>query len=123
MRLSKVSRSELNLLTGLKVLVGVYIAGYQGDRATLTLRADRTFTNSIQLRDGEVVENRGMWKASNLSPKFRQTVVAFSDFRVFPSFSLENLNWATEAQRTWFWQIELCFDSDVGYCYVKKGNS
>jgi hypothetical protein len=31
--------------------------------------------------------------------------------------------WVSEVERTWLGQIQLCFDSDVGYCYVKQSNS
>ena len=30
--------------------------------------------------------------------------------------------WVSEVEQTWLGQLRLCFDSDVGYCYVKHGS-
>jgi hypothetical protein len=48
--------------------------------------------------------------------KSRQTRIAFSLVHLVVTSS----QWVTEVERTWSGYFLLCFDSDVGYCYVKQ---
>jgi hypothetical protein len=105
-------------------LIGVYVAGYRGDTATLSLKADHTYTQIIRLKDGQTLESEAAWKSSNIES--RQTVVEFSIYGVFPAYAAQsslaarNMPWVIEVDRTYLGRIEICFDSDVGYCFVKQ---
>lgn len=104
-------------------LLGVYIASYRGDTATLSLKADRTYTHVLQLKDGQALETGATWKATQLNSGLRRTVVEFFSFRVIPSYAeTRNAGWATEVERTWLGRVRLCFDDDVGYCYIKQAS-
>ena len=49
--------------------------------------------------------------------------IEFFNFDLIPSYKEKrNAQWATEVERTWLGRVQLCFDSDVGYCYIKQGN-
>jgi hypothetical protein len=105
-------------------LLGVYIANYRGETATLSLKADHTYTHVIQLKGAQTLEAGSTWKASRVTSGLTRTVVEFSNFRVIPSFGeAKKVGWASEVERTWLGRIQLCFDSDVGYCYVKQVSS
>jgi hypothetical protein len=104
-------------------LVGDYVANYGGETATLSLKADHTYTHTFQYEGSGTPETGSTWQSSDVTSRPPQTVVEFSNFRVIPSFKdAHGQGWSTEVDRTWFGQIRLCYDSDVGYCYVKKAN-
>jgi hypothetical protein len=101
-------------------LVGEYVASYRGETATLKTRADHTYTHVVQLENGQTLEAESTWKSSLLSGQTR-TVVDFSNFRPIPSLGEpKKVGWVSEVERTWLGRIQICFDSDVGYCYVKR---
>ena len=105
-------------------LIGVYVASYRGDTAMLRLGADHICTHVIRLKDGQTVEGEPTWKASYVGADTHRTVVEFSNFIIIPSFSKgKKVQWATEVDRTWLGRIQLCVNSDVGYCYVKLTSS
>jgi hypothetical protein len=101
-------------------LVGVYVANYRGDTGTLSLMADHTYTHIIQLKDGHIQEVRATWKISRVTGS---TFVEVINFRALPSFGGVGTGWITEPERSWSGHIQLCFDSDVGYCYIKLQKS
>jgi hypothetical protein len=101
-------------------LLGDYVAKYRGEMGTLSLKANHTYTHTVQLESGQVLEDGSTWKSSQVTSGLTRTVVEISGFRVIPSFGGTKREWATEVERTWFGRIQLCFDSDVGYCYVKQ---
>lgn len=106
-------------------LIGVYVASYRGDLATLSLKADHSYTHVIRLKDGQKLEAEATWKASQVaSGSTKSTVVEVSNFRAVPSFTeARKSGWASEVDRTWLGQLRLCFDTDAGYCYVKRASS
>jgi hypothetical protein len=110
-------------------LVGNYIANYGGETATLVLKPDHTYVHTTRANDGQIVEDVATWKSTQReTARYRTTVVEFWDFRLIPSFKEPDkdkskkakIGWATEVELDWLWRIQLCFDSDVGYCYVKQ---
>jgi hypothetical protein len=101
-------------------LVGEYTANYMGETATLSLRADHTYTHVFRLKDIEAFKTGSTWKSSDVTSGVTRTVVEFSSFRVIPSFGDTQGRWATEVERTWLGRVQLCYDSDVGYCYVRQ---
>jgi hypothetical protein len=102
-------------------LLGDYTANYRGETATLSLKVDHTYTHIIRLESGQTLEAGSTWKSSQVTSGLTRTVVEFSNFRVIPSFGgAQTVGWASEVERTWLGRIQLCFDSDVGYCYVKQ---
>jgi hypothetical protein len=47
-------------------------------------------------------------------------VIDFLDFKVVPSYTdAKKSGWVSEIETTLLGQIQLCVDSDVGYCYKK----
>ena len=104
----------------------VYIASHHGDTATLSLRSDHTYTHTIRRGDGQILTSEGAWK-SILHQK--QTYIEFPDFQVVPYYGLLNPNrvrnrsWTIAIERTYLRSIEICFDDDVGYCYIQQSNS
>jgi hypothetical protein len=103
--------------------VGEYIASYRGETATLKIKTDHTYTHVVQLESGQTLEAKSTWKSSLVSG-LTQTVVDFSNFHPIPSLGEpEKVGWVSEVERTWLGRIQLCFDSDVGYCYVKQASS
>ena len=82
--------------------------------------ADHTYTNVVQLKDGNTQEFKSTWNISHVTGT---TFVEVVNFRALPSFGGVGKGWITEPERTWFGHIQLCFDSDVGYCYVKVPRS
>jgi hypothetical protein len=106
-------------------LVGDYVASYGDETATLSLKADHTYAHSVSASGHQVAQQVSTWKASQMSTAGRNsTVVDFSGFLAIPSFKEKQnvkVGWATEVDQTWLGRTRLCFDSDVGYCYVKQG--
>ena len=101
-------------------LVGNYVANYGNETATLSLKADRTYAHAIRVNGAHIADDAGPWTQMVSSGR---TVVEFSDFRVVPSYRerrREKGGWATEVEWTWLGRLQLCFDSDLGYCYVKQ---
>jgi hypothetical protein len=101
-------------------LVGDYVANYGNETATLSLKADRTYTHGIRLNGAPIADNAATW---NQVVSSGRTVVEFSNFRVVPSYGERQkvkAGWATEVDWTWLGRLQLCFDSDVGYCYIKQ---
>jgi hypothetical protein len=102
-------------------LVGKYIANYKGEMATLSLKDDHTYMHIIQLENGQTLAAGSTWKSSQVTSGLTRTVVEFSNFSVIPSFGkAEKIGWASEVERTWQGRVQFCFDSDVGYCYIKQ---
>lgn len=102
-------------------LIGDYVANYRGQTAALSLNADHTYKHVIQLKSGEPLETGSTWRSSQVTSGPTRTVVEFANFGAIPSFKpAKGEGWATEVERTWLGRIQLCFVSDVGYCYVKK---
>jgi len=108
-------------------LVGSYVANYGGETATLSLRADRTYTHTVRANGRQIEEQVSTWKASQLAASgVERTAVDFSGFVAIPSFRDKQkvgVGWVSEVESTWLWPIQLCFDSDIGYCYVKRSAS
>lgn len=105
-------------------LVGFYVANYGGDTATLTLLDDHTYAHVVTFKGGHA-EQKDTWKRSQVTAEgSTRTVVDFNDFRVTPAFAeAKKRGWAVEVDRDLFGHIELCFDSDVGYCYIKQSRN
>jgi hypothetical protein len=107
-------------------LVGVYVAAYKGDRATLFLNADYTYRHVIQAQDGQRLEDGSTWHVHRPDGSSRHMRLVFANFRVVPAFMDEKraiVGWSTSVEKTWLGRYQLCFDSDVGYCYVKQSGS
>jgi hypothetical protein len=105
-------------------LIGSYIANYGGETATLTVRADHTYTHAVVANGHQISEQVSTWKATQLSSSWViTTAVDFKDFFPTPSFKDvkkgKEGGWVSEVDQTWLGQPQLCFDSDIGYCYVK----
>jgi len=105
-------------------LVGDYVANYGNETATLSLKADRTYTHTVQANGRRVEEQTSTWKATQLATPGRETTaVDFPGFVAVPSFRAKEsvkAGWVSEVERTLLGRLQLCFDSDVGYCYVKQ---
>jgi hypothetical protein len=110
-------------------LVGNYIAYHRGEIAKLVLKPDSTYVHTTLAKDGRIVEDVATWKATQRKLNGREySLVEFWDFRLIPSFEEPDkekakkakIGWVTEVELDWLWRIQLCFDSDVGYCYVKQ---
>jgi hypothetical protein len=104
-------------------MIGEYVATYRSDHATLTLNADRTYKHVIKLKDGQILVNDGTWETHGSDQGQQRTRIEFFKFRVIPSYlgeKREEVGWSTEVERDWLARIQLCFDSDVGYCYIKR---
>lgn len=110
-------------------IIGVYEAANWGildwgDGATLRLDTNGTFTHSIRLRNGERHDSVGKWKLSRSTFRGGEVVmVEFAKFDLIPSFGFgaSTDQWSTDVWRNWLGHKQFCYDSDVGYCYVKKG--
>jgi hypothetical protein len=93
-----------------------------GDGATLRLDANGTFTHSIRLKNGESHGSAGSWKFHRLTSKGDEyVVIEFAKFDLIPSFGFgaSTDQWSTTVWRNWLGHVQFCYDSDVGYCYVK----
>jgi hypothetical protein len=102
-------------------IVGVYEAEFKGDRATLTLNKDRTCRQAIQQKDSRNLDSDCTWYIYQKESDFR---IVFSDFELLPSFGhSRKVRWAPEPTFTWTGRISLCYDFDLGYCYVKLSAS
>ena len=102
-------------------LVGVYVADYGNEKATLTVNADHNYMHAIQLKNGEALNSQATWTSTRLASNPKYLIVEFSGFRTVPSYKdAQKEGWATEPEKTLLGRIRLCFDSDVGYCYVKQ---
>ena len=106
-------------------LVGIYVASFRGEAATLVLRPDHTYVHTIRADNRQIAEDVATWNVTQMEHAgSKRTVVEFRDFRLIPSFreterdkSKIKVGWATEVEWNWLGRIQLCFDSDVGYCY------
>ena len=104
-------------------LVGSYAIDHRGDTATLSLRADHTYTHAVLVNGNKVEEQTATWSATQ--SKYG-TDVRFEKFVAAPSYRRNEgeddlpLTRGSTVERTWLGKIELCFNSDVGYCYVKQ---
>lgn len=106
-------------------LVGSYVANYGGETATLSVRADHTYTHTVVANDRQIWQQVSTWRVTELSSSWvKTTAVDFRDFFPVPSFKgvkkEKRGGWVPEVERSWFGQVELCFDSDIGYCYLKS---
>jgi hypothetical protein len=106
-------------------VVGSYVANYGAETATLTVKADHTYTHAVMANGSQVAEQVSTWKSTQLSSSWVETTaVDFRDFFPIPSFGEAKRGkkggWVPEVERTWLGRIQLCFDSDLGYCYVKQ---
>jgi hypothetical protein len=110
---------------------GVYVAHYRGDKATLFINANHTYKQVIELGNGRVLEDTTTWKLYPVTSSPGDPIIEFSNFRLVSSYTGarrtegNDVRWATQLDRTWFGlgYKQLCFDSDVGYCYVKQSDS
>jgi len=104
-------------------LVGSYAIDHRGDTATLTLRADHTYTHTVLVNGNKAEEQTATWSAR---PSEYGTDLRFEKFVAAPSYRRNQgeddvpSTRSPTVERTWSGKIELCFDSDVGYCYVKQ---
>jgi hypothetical protein len=104
-------------------LVGSYAIDHRGDTATLSLRADHTYTHTVLVNGNKVEEQTATWSATR--SKYG-TDVGFEKFVAAPSYRRNQgeddvpLTRGSTVECTWLGKIELCFNSDVGYCYVKQ---
>ncbi|MEH2529065.1 hypothetical protein V1277_004559 [Bradyrhizobium sp. AZCC 1588] len=109
-------------------LVGNYIADFRGEIAALVLKPDHTYVHTIRANNRQIAEDVGTWKVTQMeTARSKTTVVEFWDFRLIPSFretekdkSKIKVGWATQVELDLLWRVQLCFDSDVGYCYSKQ---
>jgi hypothetical protein len=102
-------------------VVGTYVANYQGDTSKLSINADHTYSQVIELTDGNKVINTATW--SSVAMGSGDIVVEFSKFRIFPSYTVEGAveaNWSASLTSTFWGNIQFCYDEDVGYCFVKQ---
>jgi hypothetical protein len=112
-------------------LEGKYVATFRGDTATLTLETNHKFSNVLYFKDGSSLKNEGTWRIVPPSAKRQITTVELSGFSLLPSYCrseapfrpVRSGEWVTEVEWTWLGYLQLCFDSDVGYCYVKQSRS
>lgn len=104
-------------------LIGNYTASYGSETATLSLMADHTYSHTVWVAGRQVAGAASTWKVSTVTASGVQaTAVDLAKFVAIPSFRNESVGpgWVPEVDRTWLGRIRLCFDSDVGYCYVKQ---
>jgi hypothetical protein len=105
--------------------MGIYVASFRGETATLVLKPDHTYVLITRANDGQTWEDVATWNVTQMEHAgSKRTVVEFRDFRLIPSFretesdkSKIKVGWATEVEWDWLGRIQLCLDSDVGYCY------
>lgn len=111
-------------------LVGTYVANYGGETATLILKPDHTFTHAVVVNGQKVEEQTSTWTVRQLDARwYKWTTVDFTKFVTARSYRNNeesrlpqrpiNAGWVSQVERSWLGRIELCFDSDVGYCYTK----
>jgi hypothetical protein len=104
-------------------LVGSYAIDHRGDTATLTLRADHTYTHTVLVNGNKVEEQNSTWSANR--SKYG-TDLRFEKFVAAPSYRRNEgeddvpSTMSPTVERSWSGKIELCFNSDVGYCYAKQ---
>jgi hypothetical protein len=106
-------------------LVGIYVASFRGETATLVLKPDHTYVHTIHANNRQIAEDVATWTVTQMEHAgSKSTMVEFRDFRLIPSFreterdkSKIKVGWATEVEWDWLGRIQLCLDSDVGYCY------
>ncbi|UFX48654.1 hypothetical protein HAP47_0019125 [Bradyrhizobium sp. 41S5] len=111
-------------------LVGTYRANYGGETTTLILKPDHTFTHTVVANGQKVEEQTSTWTVSQLESKwYKWTTVDFTKFVTTRSYRISEeirlqrpmkAGWVSEVERSWLGRIDLCFDSDVGYCYTKQ---
>jgi hypothetical protein len=105
-------------------LVGSYAIDHRGDTATLSLRADHTYTHTALVNGNKVEEQTSTWSATQ--SKYGSTYIYFEKFVAAPSYRRNEgegdvpLTRGSTVERSWLGKIELCFDWDVGYCYAKQ---
>jgi hypothetical protein len=105
-------------------LVGSYAIDHRGDTATLSLRADHTYTHTALVNGNKVEEQTSTWSATQ--SKYGSTYIYFEKFVAAPSYRRNQgegdvpLTRGSTVERSWLGKIELCFDWDVGYCYAKQ---
>jgi hypothetical protein len=90
-----------------------------GDGATLTLNKDNTYVQSIRLKKGGSRDSSGTYAVVRVGSYLS---IRFFNFELIPSFGFGASpdHWATSVWRNWRGRVQFCYDSDVGYCYVKK---
>ena len=88
------------------------------DWAGLTLNKDGTYTHSIRLK-GESHDSAGTY---NVSGTGADVFIELSDFELVPSFGFgtKTDHFETRMWRNWRGRAQFCYDSDMGYCYVRK---
>jgi hypothetical protein len=109
-------------------IIGVYEIANRalfswGDGATLRLDTNGTFAHSIRLKNGQSYDSTGNWKFRRSTFHGGEYVmIEFAKFDLIPSFGFgaSTDQWSTEVWRNWLGHVQFCYDSDVGYCYVKK---
>jgi hypothetical protein len=107
-------------------LFGRYEANYGNESATLLIMPDHTYQHIVRKNNRQIADEKSVWRVTQLrSSGLKTTAIDFSDFVAIPSFAEKKdakKGWVPEVDRTWLRTIRLCFDSDVGYCYVKRSD-
>ena len=69
-------------------LMGTYVADYRGDTATLSLRADHTFTHTVVVGGNKIEEQTSTWRTTELGTGgwSKWTVVDFTKFVATPAY-------------------------------------
>ena len=101
-------------------LIGTYVANYGNEKLTLTIYANHNYTHVVASETREMLKTEATWVSLRLPQYLKHLVVEFNNFEPAPSYGSIKKGWVTEAQRTLLGSIQLCFDDDVGYCYVKN---
>jgi hypothetical protein len=68
-------------------LVGVYVASFRGETATLVLKPDHTYVHTIRANNRQIAEDGATWHVTQMEHAgSKYTLVRFPDFRAIPSF-------------------------------------
>jgi hypothetical protein len=102
------------------VIPGIYIAEYEGDQDTLKVLPDGTYTHAVGSRvSGQV--NRGKWIVETLPGE--QLGLSFDAFRFRKhegGIGAPGIWHVTVQADAFSNEYRLCFDPDLGNCFVKK---
>jgi hypothetical protein len=98
---------------------GEYVANYDLAFETLIVNRDGTYSYYFRSPDGTETSNAGQWK---LEQHMGQPGLTFSSFKFgLPEYGTDRPGyWNVEIERTLFGRLKLCFDPDLGYCYIKS---
>lgn len=99
---------------------GVYVASYAGGSDQLTLLPSGKYTHVLSMDDGSVVSS-GKWVVETLSGE--DVGITFDDFQFrVDAKSLKPAGvWHVRPRKSPLsGDVKLCFDPDLGTCFVKK---